>query len=159
MDANMRRKILVVFDFDKTIVDVNSSLTLIQLTWFRSIIPGSLKRLIRKSSWTKRRLYIKSREEQNVVFSTIAYVGDGDNDFCPSIRLRERDLVFPRLGYPLYNKLEQCKRKGFYLDAEIHPWDSGRDILEKLLPHYQTLNSDQVLPVPRIENADASKDI
>ncbi|KAK4319112.1 hypothetical protein Pmani_009945 [Petrolisthes manimaculis] len=100
--------------------------------------------------------YIKSREEQNVVFSTIAYVGDGDNDFCPSIRLRGRDLVFPRRGYNLYNRIESYERKGFHLDAEVHPWDSGRDILEKLLPHYQTLNSNQVLPVPRIEN---SKDI
>ncbi|KAK3888796.1 hypothetical protein Pcinc_007156 [Petrolisthes cinctipes] len=100
--------------------------------------------------------YIKSREEQNVVFPTIAYVGDGNNDFCPSIRLRERDLVFPRRGYSLYNILVRYEQKGFHLDAEVHPWDSGTDILEKLLPHYQTLNSNQVLPVPRIEN---SKDI
>ena len=40
--------------------------------------------------------YIKERREQGVVYDFIAYSGDGENDLCPTLRLSENDLAFPR---------------------------------------------------------------
>ena len=43
--------------------------------------------------------YIKERREQGVVYDFIAYSGDGENDLCPTLRLSENDLAFPRWGF------------------------------------------------------------
>ena len=43
--------------------------------------------------------YIKERKEQGVVYDFIAYSGDGKNDLCPTLRLSENDLAFPRCGF------------------------------------------------------------
>ena len=40
--------------------------------------------------------YIKERGEKGVVYDFIAYSGDGKNDLCPTLRLSENDLAFPR---------------------------------------------------------------
>ena len=40
--------------------------------------------------------YIKERREQGVVYDFTAYSGDGKNDLCPTLRLSENDLAFPR---------------------------------------------------------------
>ncbi|CAM9662140.1 unnamed protein product, partial [Discosporangium mesarthrocarpum] len=47
------------------------------------------------------------------IFDTVIYVGDGGGDFCPTLRLRERDLVLARGGgtsgkkYGLYQRIQK----------------------------------------------------
>lgn len=36
---------------------------------------------------------------------SLLYIGDGNNDICPSTLLTPSDIVFPRLGYPLAKEL------------------------------------------------------
>ena len=43
--------------------------------------------------------YINERRAQGVVYDFVAYSGDGKNDLCPTLRLSENDLAFPRWGF------------------------------------------------------------
>ena len=97
--------------------------------------------------------YIKSREnDANIYFSTIAYVGDGANDFCPSLRLKGCDIVFPRCGYHLLNVIPKMEaEKGLKLDTDVCPWDTGKDILERLLKCYEDVGNCEILS-PRIKD-------
>ena len=71
--------------------------------------------------------YVKSlKEDHDVTVKTIGYVGDNKNDLCPSLRLREKDLIFPRATYPLVDFLHE---KQADIKAGVRLWDSGRDIL------------------------------
>ncbi|CAB0005495.1 unnamed protein product [Nesidiocoris tenuis] len=51
--------------------------------------------------------YIEKRKVEGVEFDKILYVGDGNNDYCPSLKLREEDVTFPRKGYAFMQKLDQ----------------------------------------------------
>jgi 2-hydroxy-3-keto-5-methylthiopentenyl-1-phosphate phosphatase len=44
---------------------------------------------------------VKARNEEKVFFERVFYCGDGDNDFCPSLRLTEKDFAFARKGFEL----------------------------------------------------------
>jgi 2,3-diketo-5-methylthio-1-phosphopentane phosphatase len=41
--------------------------------------------------------------------SSIIYVGDGSNDLCPVLSLKENDIACPREGYSLSNKLNTIR--------------------------------------------------
>lgn len=74
--------------------------------------------------------YISS---QSVKFSFVGYVGDGGNDFCPALRLSEKDLVCVREGYSLQKKIPQHKeQKGLEIKGEIQYWKSGDQILARI---------------------------
>ena len=88
--------------------------------------------------------YIKERAIENISFSHIAYVGDGYNDFCPSLRLSEKDFVFPRKGYSLFKHIKKMEaEKQLQIKAKVHLWDSGLDILQVLTANIPTLKSNQ----------------
>ena len=77
--------------------------------------------------------YIEERNSDNVHFTHVAFIGDGQNDFCPSLRLSPKDFVFPRQGYSLVDYIEKMKaEKGLHIKANIHLWNSGLDILKVL---------------------------
>lgn len=89
--------------------------------------------------------YVKTRAKENVVFPHIAYVGDGTNDFCPSMRLRECDTTFPRCGFSLLNHIPKMEtEKGLRIEAEVCPWDSGVEILELVLKYYKNLDTKDI---------------
>ncbi|ELU18039.1 hypothetical protein CAPTEDRAFT_111093 [Capitella teleta] len=73
--------------------------------------------------------YIKQQKDKGVDYSSVAYIGDGSNDLCPSLKLTSNDLVFPRVGYSLAKKVDSYKDK---LLAKVVPWSSGLDILKEL---------------------------
>jgi pyridoxal phosphate phosphatase PHOSPHO2 len=82
--------------------------------------------------------YIKERASLGVKFSQIAYIGDGKNDLCPSLRLSEKDLVFPREGF----QLDKCVRdmqsqKDMRLKAMVHTWKTGSDIIRVISDHLE----------------------
>jgi pyridoxal phosphate phosphatase PHOSPHO2 len=77
--------------------------------------------------------YIKERSNNNVHFTHVAFIGDGQNDFCPSLRLSQKDFVFPRKGYSLVNYIKKMQsEQGLEIKANIHVWKSGLDILQVL---------------------------
>jgi len=65
-------------------------------------------------------------------FSIVCYVGDGKNDFCPSLRLSSSDLVCVREGFSLEKYIPQMLEKGHEIKAEILGWKSADQILSKL---------------------------
>ena len=75
--------------------------------------------------------YIEKRAKESIQFKTVAYVGDGTNDLCPSLRLRAQDVVYPRIGFSLYKKINSLDPDTALL-AKVSPWETGFDILESL---------------------------
>jgi len=65
-------------------------------------------------------------------FSLVCYVGDGKNDFCPSLRLSDKDLVCVREGFSLEKYIPPMKEKGHIIKAEVLGWKSADQILGKL---------------------------
>jgi 2,3-diketo-5-methylthio-1-phosphopentane phosphatase len=62
-------------------------------------------------------------------YSNILYIGDGENDYCPSTLLDQKNHLFPREEYALHKMLsdEKIKTK---LECNIHPWKNGFNIIE-----------------------------
>jgi len=67
--------------------------------------------------------------KSSVKYDVIAFVGDGENDFCPTLRLRETDIVFPRRSFPLDKHIIEGRDK---VAAMVKPWDTGLDIMSAI---------------------------
>ncbi|KAM4692280.1 phosphoethanolamine/phosphocholine phosphatase isoform 1-T2 [Rhinophrynus dorsalis] len=77
--------------------------------------------------------YLSERSQDGVAFEKLLYVGDGANDFCPSVLLTSTDIAFPRKNYPMHQlirKMEE-KQKGTY-QAKVVAWDSADVITHSL---------------------------
>uniref|UniRef100_A0A1B6CBM4 Pyridoxal phosphate phosphatase PHOSPHO2 n=1 Tax=Clastoptera arizonana TaxID=38151 RepID=A0A1B6CBM4_9HEMI len=74
--------------------------------------------------------YISKKKNDNISFEKIAYVGDGENDFCPSLRLGVNDFLFPRIDFRLHKKINEAHKSE--VKAAVHPWKDGLDILHTL---------------------------
>lgn len=82
--------------------------------------------------------YINKRQEEGEQFDAVAYVGDGQNDFCPALKLKESDFVFPRSGFPLERLINSPPKDNLYegkkVKSKVFPWVSAleiKDILKK----------------------------
>ncbi|MBN3312035.1 ZN652 protein, partial [Atractosteus spatula] len=85
------------------------------------------------------REYLARRAEERGgrPFERVFYVGDGANDFCPSVVLGKGDTAFPRRDYPMHRLICETQRNqpGVFQAAAV-PWQSGEGItacLKKLL--------------------------
>lgn len=58
------------------------------------------------------------------------YLGDGNGDYCPSLKLSEGDFMMPRKNYPVWDLI--C-RNPMLLKAEIHEWTDGEELERVLL--------------------------
>lgn len=79
--------------------------------------------------------HIAKKQEDNVVFDYIIYVGDGGNDLCPALRLREQDYICPRKNFSLWKKFKKLgmlngENSDGKLKAKVVDWDSGLQILD-----------------------------
>lgn len=64
-------------------------------------------------------------------YEKIIYAGDGSNDYCPSLLLKENDYLFPRVGFALHDLLYE--NEGLKdLKCEVYPWHDGYIILEEI---------------------------
>jgi len=54
----------------------------------------------------------------------VIYLGDGSGDYCPSLRLKDKDFVMPRKNYPVWELI--CKDP-LLTKAEIHEWSHGEE--------------------------------
>lgn len=95
--------------------------------------------------------YIREQQEINgVTYKKIFYVGDGNNDLCPILRLANDDVGCARKGYRLQKELQSlsgeirmngddAENSGNYksssssLDAEIFVWSDGNELAEFIL--------------------------
>jgi len=62
-------------------------------------------------------------------YSTIIYIGDGKNDFCPCRQLRDNDYILARKKYGLHNLLSQ---ENSQIKAHVFPWENGWDVYQIL---------------------------
>ena len=65
-------------------------------------------------------------------FNFVCYVGDGRNDFCPSLRLCENDLVCVRQEFSLEKYIPKMEEKGFKVKAEMLLWTDADQILGRV---------------------------
>ena len=68
-------------------------------------------------------------QQSAVEYDVVAFVGDGENDFCPTLRLRDTDIVFPRKCFPLDKHITEGRDK---VAATVRPWETGLDIMKAL---------------------------
>ena len=75
------------------------------------------------------------------------YVGDGFNDFCPSLSLSPSDLVLARDGYPLQKLIAKTENdpegQSEKVIAQVKTWATHRELGEMLLqlPDERNINS------------------
>lgn len=74
-------------------------------------------------------MHISDQKKLGVSYETVAYVGDGTNDLCPTLRLKSKDVVFPRTGFRLLAKINSLN---FQVDAKVKPWETGFEIMKEL---------------------------
>ncbi|KAK9683867.1 hypothetical protein RND81_10G170500 [Saponaria officinalis] len=58
------------------------------------------------------------------------YIGDGKNDFCPTLKLTPTDYVMPRKQFPLWDAI--CSNRDL-VQATVHEWNDGEELETKLL--------------------------
>ena len=66
----------------------------------------------------------KRKSDDGIAFSKVSYVGDGNNDICPSLKLSQNDRVFARKDFPLHKALNNNSE----LKAKLYPFVDGLDI-------------------------------
>ena len=77
--------------------------------------------------------YLAERAQEEVEFERVFYVGDGANDFCPSVTLTSADVAFPRKGYPMHRMTQEMEKKqpGAF-QATVVPWESAAEVARYL---------------------------
>ena len=73
--------------------------------------------------------YVQEQKNNNVFYKMVCFIGDGGNDFCPSVQLKTNDLIFARRGYSLDKRIAAHFQSGETIDARVALWDSGMEIL------------------------------
>ncbi|KAJ7963185.1 Inorganic pyrophosphatase [Quillaja saponaria] len=66
----------------------------------------------------------------------IIYLGDGSNDYCPSLKLKESDYVMPRKNFTLFKLISENPS---LVKAEIHGWSDGEELERVLLQIIDTI--------------------
>ncbi|RDX76629.1 Inorganic pyrophosphatase 1, partial [Mucuna pruriens] len=57
------------------------------------------------------------------------YIGDGNGDFCPSLKLKDRDYLMPRKNFPL---CDLVSKNSDIIKAEVHGWKDGEELYDVL---------------------------
>lgn len=94
--------------------------------------------------------YIEEKRSNGVEYTHIGYVGDGANDFCPSMRLRKEDGLFARVDYHLIDHIDEQKKAGLHLTAPVHPWTDAAEIMSHVSLWCGQLEDDIVPATPRL---------
>lgn len=72
------------------------------------------------------------------------YIGDGMNDFCPTLKLASEDFVLPRKDFPLLGRISKNSN---LVKAKVCEWNDSEDlarILGKLIECMS--NEDKISP-------------
>lgn len=68
---------------------------------------------------------------QGIKYDQIIYAGDGNNDICPVLRLKQGDLACARIGFGMAKNLEKNKAKLKVRAKQLH-WKNGFDLLAQI---------------------------
>lgn len=87
--------------------------------------------------------FIEAQDKINVKYEKIVYVGDGSNDFCPILRLKETDLACVREDYKCAKMVAETQSGNpidatgvpYKIKAEILVWNTAFDILKAASNH------------------------
>ncbi|CAA3022243.1 inorganic pyrophosphatase 3-like [Olea europaea subsp. europaea] len=55
----------------------------------------------------------------------LIYVGDGRNDFCPTLKLDAGDFVMPRMNFPLFDRILNNRA---LVKAKVHEWSNWEEL-------------------------------
>lgn len=58
------------------------------------------------------------------------YLGDGSGDFCPSLKLKDKDHLMPRTNFKL---CDLVSKNSNLIKAEVHAWKDGEELYDVLL--------------------------
>uniref|UniRef100_T1JEE1 Uncharacterized protein n=1 Tax=Strigamia maritima TaxID=126957 RepID=T1JEE1_STRMM len=77
--------------------------------------------------------YLRKRYAEGEKYLFVAYIGDGQNDFCPCLCLDTHDLVLPRFGFDLYRTIhtEQSSNPNNHrllVRSKVIPWETGFNV-------------------------------
>ena len=84
--------------------------------------------------------FLSQRNAENVNFENVMYVGDGFNDFCPILTLKENNLACVRQNYQCAKMISLSKEGNSVDDSDtiyvVKPkilfWNNGFDILNAI---------------------------
>lgn len=62
----------------------------------------------------------------------IIYVGDGNNDYCPSLQLTSNDIILCKSNWPLHKQLMQNHQ---FIHATVEQWNTQCDIADLLVKY------------------------
>lgn len=82
-------------------------------------------------------------KNKNFEYKNVFYFGDGGNDVCPMLRLKEHDFGCPRKGYACEKEVEIIGNTPPHkLSAELCIWENGFDLLEGIQRIIQEIDED-----------------
>lgn len=73
-------------------------------------------------------LFFKTHNVNRNDFSKVVFIADGGNDVCLTKMLNQNDIVFPRIGFSLCNKLSNENIKKL-VHCQVHPWENAENII------------------------------
>lgn len=76
--------------------------------------------------------HLKEEKEKGNAYDFVAFVGDGRNDLCPSLKLTSHDFCFPRENFHLDKILKRDAEMRSQVKASVHPWKTAQDISDVL---------------------------
>ncbi|XP_067647984.1 pyridoxal phosphate phosphatase PHOSPHO2-like [Eurosta solidaginis] len=87
-----------------------------------------------KRNLCKRRVmedFVRLQRDLHINYDRVIYVGDGKNDFCPSLSMCPCDLMCARKGAWLEKIIEE-NRKKLKIRPEIFLWANGYELIAKV---------------------------
>jgi pyridoxal phosphate phosphatase PHOSPHO2 len=70
----------------------------------------------------------------------LIYLGDGKGDYCPSLKLGERDQMMARRNYPVWDLIHSKQNE---MHAQVYDWADAME-LERVLLSLISINSSPV---------------
>ncbi|OMO70837.1 Phosphatase PHOSPHO-type [Corchorus capsularis] len=133
--------IVVIFDFDKTIIDCDSDNWVLDelgaTELFNQLLPtmawNPLMGMVIES--------IKASMANDIEKKTIIYLGDGIGDCCSIVKLRDGDYAMPRKNFPVWDLI--CQNRGL-IKAEIFEWSNGEEFEHVLLHLISKISIDKI---------------
>lgn len=77
--------------------------------------------------------FLQSQHAKNgIQYENIVYVGDGNNDVCPILRLGENDFGCARRGYRLEKEVndKNDKKLSESIEAGVFIWNNGHELMD-----------------------------
>lgn len=85
--------------------------------------------------------FIKTQSERGIIYDKVVFVGDGQNDFCPILRLNGNGIACCRNNYKCVDLVRKAKAgqnispndsTKYTIKADLCIWETGQDILNFL---------------------------